>query len=224
MPPKRADKESRRIAEVLERLAEHYPDATCALHHSNAFQLLVATILSAQCTDERVNKVTPGLFRVYPNAAAMANADPAELQEIIRSTGFFRNKSRSLIGASRRIQDAFNGEVPDTMEDLLSLPGVARKTANVVLGTWFGVAGGIVVDTHVKRLSNRLGLAGSKSPDQIEKELMQSVPRNQWIDLAHRLIRHGRSICKAPKPRCLECFLPDVCPYFAEQGPDAAKS
>lgn len=223
MSPKRADKESRRIAEVLERLEEHYPDATCALHHTSAFELLGATILSAQCTDERVNKVTPGLFEVFPDAAAMADADPGELQELIRSTGFFRNKSRSLIGACRRIRDEFGGEVPETMEELLTLPGVARKTANVVLGTWFGVADGIVVDTHVKRLSSRLGLARSKTPDQIEKELMRKVPREQWIDLSHRLIRHGRLICKAAKPRCLDCFLPDVCPYYAESGPGASK-
>ncbi len=223
MSPQRAAKETRRIAEVLERLAEHYPDATCALHHTSAYELLVATILSAQCTDARVNKITPGLFEVYPDAAAMADADPDELQEMIRSSGFFRNKSRSLIGACRRIRDEFGGKVPGTMEELLTLPGVARKTANVVLGTWFGVADGIVVDTHVKRLSNRLGLARSKNPDRIEKELMETVPRAQWIDLSHRLIRHGRLICKAAKPRCLDCFLPDVCPFYSEQGPGASK-
>ena len=217
MSPKRADKEARRVAEVLDRLAEHYPDATCALHHRSAFELLVATILSAQCTDERVNQVTPGLFEAYPDAAAMADADPGQLEESIRSTGFFRNKARSLIGASRRIRDEFGGKVPETMDELLTLPGVARKTANVVLGTWFGIADGIVVDTHVDRLSHRLGLAQGKNAAQIEKELMERIPRDQWIDLSHRLIRHGRMLCKARKPRCPDCFLPDVCPYYAEQ-------
>ncbi len=217
MPSKRAAGKSRRITEILERLADHYPDAACALHHSNAFELLVATILSAQCTDDRVNQVTPGLFEAYPDAAAMADADSDDLQERIRSTGFFRNKTRSLIGASRRIREEFGGRVPDNMKDLLTLPGVARKTANVVLGSWYGIADGVVVDTHVKRLSHRLGLVGSKSPDQIEKELMETVPREQWIDLSHRLIRHGRQICKAQKPKCPECFLPDVCPFYAKQ-------
>ena len=205
------------MAEVLDRLAEHYPDATCALHHRSAFELLVATILSAQCTDERVNQVTPGLFEAYPDAAAMADADPGQLEESIRSTGFFRNKARSLIGASRRIRDAFGGKVPETMDELLTLPGVARKTANVVLGTWYGIADGIVVDTHVDRLSHRLGLAQGKNATQIEQELMERIPRDQWIDLSHRLIRHGRMLCKARKPRCPDCFLPDVCPYYAEQ-------
>lgn len=218
MARRRKGREQERIGEVLERLAEHYPDANCALRHRNAFELLVATILSAQCTDERVNKVTPELFQAFPDAEAMAAADPAELQELIRSTGFFRNKARSLIGASLRIRDDFGGRVPDTMEELLSLPGVARKTANVVLGTWFGIADGVVVDTHVKRLSNRLGFTDSKTPEQIERDLMGVVPRDQWIVLSHRLIRHGRLACKAQKPRCSECFLPDLCPYFAEHG------
>lgn len=201
----------------MERLQQHYPDARCALHHDNAFQLLVATILSAQCTDERVNQVTPQLFRRFPDAQSLACADPDQLQEIIRSTGFFRNKSKSLQGASRILVEQFAGEVPNHMQALLNLPGVARKTANVVLGTAYGKAEGVVVDTHVRRVSQRLGLTRQKQAEKIEMELMKKLPRNRWIDFSHMLIFHGRRICKAQKPRCSQCFLTDLCPWFQEQ-------
>lgn len=213
---KRRDHEQRRVEEIIARLAEHYPSATCALNHNNAYQLLVATILSAQCTDERVNQVTPQLFEKYPDAAALARASEPELQEMIRSTGFFRNKARSLIGAAREIEESFRGEVPREMDQLLKLPGVARKTANVVLGTAFGIPAGVVVDTHVRRLSNRLGLSDSQDPARIEEDLMREVPQDEWIDFAHRLILHGRQICKAKKPQCEQCFLADLCPYYQD--------
>ncbi|GAB4231260.1 MAG: endonuclease III [Acidobacteriota bacterium] len=222
MPKKFPVSEQRRIAEILERLEEEYPDATCALHHENAYQLLVATILSAQCTDERVNQVTPELFRRFPDAKSLAAADPTELEELIRSTGFYRNKAKSLLGCCRRLVEAYGGEVPDRMEDLLTLPGVARKTANVVLGTWFGMPEGIVVDTHVSRIARRLGLADSDDRDRIETELMEKIPREQWIAFAHRLIHHGRRVCKARRPACEKCRLLDLCPYGQEQGKAAA--
>ncbi len=208
--------EERRISEILARLRERYPDATCALHHENAYQLLVATILSAQCTDERVNQVTPELFRRYPTPQHLAGAEPEELEQLIRSTGFFRNKARSLIGCSRRLVEQYGGNVPDTMEDLLTLPGVARKTANVVLSTWFGKAEGIVVDTHVSRLAQRLGLVDASARDDIEKQLMERIPQKEWIPFAYRLILHGRLVCKAKRPNCRECFLADLCPSAAE--------
>lgn len=176
--------------------------------------MLIATILSAQCTDERVNQVTPGLFQRFPDASSMAAADPSELEEIIRSTGFFRNKAKSIIGASQRIHEAFAGSVPSTMEELLTLPGVARKTANVVLGTWFGKAEGVVVDTHVTRLSARLGFSEESDPAKIERDLMLAVPREEWTVFSHRLILHGRRICKAVKPQCPACYLADLCPAF----------
>jgi endonuclease-3 len=203
-----------RLDEILERLDEHFPAAECALRHVNPFELLVATILSAQCTDERVNNVTPLLFERFPDAAALAEADPEELQEIIRSTGFFRNKARSLLGASNKIVEDFDGELPSTMDELLTLPGVARKTANVVLGTGFGIASGVVVDTHVKRISNRLGFTGEKDPVKIERDLMRAVPKEKWIAVAHQLIHFGRQICKSQRPRCNECFLVDLCPFY----------
>lgn len=209
-------KERRRLAEVLRRLAEEYPEATCALHHENAYQLLVSTILSAQCTDARVNMVTPELFRCYPTPAALARARQSDLEKLIRSTGFFRNKAKNLMGASKTLVEQFRGKVPRSMEDLLRLPGVARKTANVVLGTAFGIASGIVVDTHVTRLSQRLGLTREKDPNKIEKDLMGEIPQDQWIDFAHRLIHHGRRICQAQKPKCKQCVLADLCPYFVE--------
>ncbi|MFQ5738630.1 MAG: endonuclease III [Acidobacteriota bacterium] len=215
-PSKKQRKEQARVGELLRLLADEYPDATCALHHRNAYQLLVATILSAQCTDERVNKVTPALFETYPSAPALAEAEEVELQEIIRSTGFFRNKSKSLLGSARGLAANFGGEVPTTMEELLTLPGVARKTANVVLGTAYGIAEGIVVDTHVSRISRRLGLTREKAPPKIEKDLMAQLPRNQWIDFSHRIIHHGRRICKARKPKCPECVLADLCPYYLD--------
>lgn len=217
---RRQSKEEERIAELLNRLKSEYPDAECALFHDDPYQLLVATILSAQCTDERVNKVTPGLFERYPDVENLAGADEEELRELIRSTGFFRNKARNLIGAARRIANEFGGRVPRTMEELLSLPGVARKTANVVLGTAFGIADGVVVDTHVKRLSRRLGLSGHKEPVKIERDLMEKIPMDQWVLFSHRLIHHGRRVCKAQRPRCEQCVLTDLCPYFQSQRGD----
>ena len=205
------------VEQLLDRLKAAHPDAVCALTHEDAFQLLVATILSAQCTDARVNMVTPGLFAKYPDAEAMSGASQEELETIIRSTGFYRNKSKSLRGASQRIVVAFGGAVPRTMDELLSLPGVARKTANVVLGTGYGIADGIVVDTHVARLSRRLGLSRGKSAEEIEQDLMRIVPREEWILLAHLLIFHGRRICEARKPKCDICPVATLCPsapYF----------
>lgn len=201
-----------RIDEIIRRLGLAHPDAECALHHRNAFELLCATILSAQCTDERVNQVTPELFARYPTPEAMAAADRTELEEVIRSTGFFRNKAQSLQEASAAICERFGGEVPQAMDDLLTLRGVARKTANVVRGVCFGLADGVVVDTHVKRLSRRLGLAGSDTPEKIERELMAFVPREAWIDISHLLIFHGRRVCNARKPLCGQCTLADLCP------------
>ena len=205
------------VQQLIDRLKVAHPDAVCALTHEDAFQLLVATILSAQCTDERVNMVTPGLFAKYPDAGAMSAASQEEMETIIRSTGFYRNKSKSLRGASLRIVEAFGGTVPRTMDELLSLPGVARKTSNVVLGTGYGIADGIVVDTHVARLSRRLGLSRGKNAEEIERDLMRIVPREEWILLAHLLIFHGRRICEARKPKCDLCPVATLCPsapYF----------
>ncbi|MDE0072345.1 MAG: endonuclease III [Caldilineaceae bacterium] len=204
------------MSELIRRLRAAHPDAHCALDHENPFQLLVATILSAQCTDERVNQVTPALFARFPTPEAMAAADRAELEELIRTTGFFRNKAKSLQGASALICQNFGGEVPQEMDELISLPGVARKTANVVRGVCFGLADGIVVDTHVKRLSQRLGLTQEKSPEKIEKELMTLIPAEDWIDIAHLLIFHGRRVCNARKPDCANCSLADLCPSAGE--------
>ena len=202
----------RRARRLAKKLAGEYPAAECALRHQNALQLLIATILSAQCTDRRVNLVTPALFARYPDAAAFAAADPLELQERIHSTGFFRNKTRSIIGACRRLRDEYGGEVPDTMDDLLTLPGVARKTANVVLGTWFGKNEGVVVDTHVFRIAHRLGLTPKKNPQHTEKRLMALLPRREWTDFSHRVILHGRQVCSARKPACRGCILERSCP------------
>ena len=210
---KRKNKEERRIAEILKRLDQEYPDADCALKHENPFQLLVATILSAQCTDQRVNMVTPELFKRFPDAGTLARASEDELQSLIRSTGFFRNKSKNLIAAAKKMVERFEGEVPTTMEDLLQLGGVARKTANVVMGTAFGFSSGVVVDTHVRRLSNRLAVSVQKDPTKIEKDLMGCIPEDHWISLSHQLIHHGRQVCKARKPNCRACFLVDLCPY-----------
>ncbi len=212
-------KEARRVFEIIRLLEQEYGEATCALHHDGAYQLLVATILSAQCTDARVNMVTPALFRRYPDARAMAEADLDELQEIIRSTGFFRNKSKSLHGSATKLVDEFDGEVPSNMRDLLKLPGVARKTANVVLGTAYGIASGVVVDTHVGRLSRRLGLTHQKTPVKVEKDLMDMIPRDEWINFAHRLIHHGRRVCQARRPRCEECAFADLCPRVGVTAP-----
>lgn len=203
---------SKRIGPLLALLHEAYPDAECALHHKNAFELLVATILSAQCTDERVNKVTPALFARFPTPAAMASADIGELEDLVRSTGFFRNKAKNIQGAARRIGEAYNGEVPTAMEELLTLPGVARKTANVVRGVCFALADGVVVDTHVKRLAQRLGLTKATTPEKIEQDLMKLVPRTEWINISHLLIFHGRQVCDARKPRCGACTLAELCP------------
>lgn len=212
----------RRAGRITRQLAKDYPGAECALTHESALQLLIATILSAQCTDRRVNQVTPGLFARYPDAAAFAESDPDELETLIHSTGFFRNKARSIRGACRRITEEHRGEVPDTMESLLALPGVARKTANVVLGTWFGKAEGVVVDTHVFRISHRLGLTAGQNPAQTERRLMELLPRPEWIDYSHRVIHHGRAVCLARNPKCRECSLEAMCPRLGVPDPDAA--
>jgi endonuclease-3 len=200
-----------RVRAILEKLDEAYPAVTCALDHESAFQLLISTILSAQCTDVRVNQVTATLYPKYPTPKHFAYANPLELEQDIRPTGFFRNKTKSIIGASRMIVEELGGEVPQTMEVLLTLPGVARKTANVVLGTGFGVASGVVVDTHVQRLSARLDLTRNTDPKKIEQDLMQVIPREKWILFAHQLIWHGRRVCVARKPRCAECNLERIC-------------
>ena len=206
-----AGTDPRRVSKILNGLDKAYPAATCALHHENAFQLLIATILSAQCTDERVNKVTPDLFRKYPTPKDFAVADPRELEQDIRSTGFYRNKTKSILGASKRIVEEFGGKVPRTMEEMLTLSGVARKTANVVLGTAFGIASGVVVDTHVQRISQRLDLTKNKDPKKIEQDLMKAVPKDRWILFSHQLILHGRRVCQARRPKCTECTLEKVC-------------
>jgi endonuclease-3 len=200
-----------RIAEILKRLDARYPGATCALTHHNAWELLVATILSAQCTDVRVNMVTPELFRKYPTPQAMAKVPPEAIEADIRSTGFFRNKSKSITGAAKAIVAEHGGEVPSEMGTLLSLPGVARKTANVVLGTWFRKAEGVVVDTHVYRIARRLELTKNDDARRIEEDLMRVIPREKWIDFAHQLIWHGRKLCLARKPKCVECPLENIC-------------
>jgi len=194
------------------RLTDSYPDAHCALDHRNAFELLAATILSAQCTDVRVNMVTPSLFARYPGAHELANAEQEEVEELIRSTGFFRSKAKNLIGMARALVERHGGEVPRSMAELTALPGVGRKTANVILGNAFGQNDGVVVDTHVARLAHRLGLVTGDDPVKIERKLMELFPREQWTMLSHLLIEHGRRICDARKPRCGECFLADTCP------------
>ena len=200
-----------RIHEILSRLDQLYPDVTCALHHKNAWELLVATILSAQATDVRVNMVTPELFRKYPTVEDFAALKPEQLQPDIRSTGFFRNKSKSVVGAAKKIVSDFGGQVPDAMEKLLTLPGVARKTANVVLGTWFGKNEGVVVDTHVHRIARRLELTRNDDPKNIEQDLMKIIPREKWTLFAHQLIWHGRKLCMARSPKCAECPLENIC-------------
>jgi endonuclease-3 len=201
-----------RARRVTGKLARDYADAECALVHTSALELLVATILSAQCTDVRVNLVTKELFKKYRTAKDYAEAAPGALEQEIRSTGFFRNKSKSLRGAGAVLVEKFGGEVPSTIEELLELPGVARKTANVVLGTWFRKATGVVVDTHVRRLSQRLGLTKQEDPEKIERELMEALPREEWINFSHRLIWHGRKVCSARKPKCDQCTLASCCP------------
>jgi endonuclease III len=205
----------KQAAEVIKRLKKAYPDAHCALVHSSAFELLIATILSAQCTDERVNIVTATLFRKYPTPQDFIDVSQADLEKDIHSTGFFRNKSKNIKAACQRIVEVYGGRVPQTMEDLLTLGGVARKTANVVLGNAFGIASGVVVDTHVSRLSHRLGLSVEKTAEKIERDLEQLVPRKHWIMFPHWLITHGRQICNARKPLCGKCVLANICPYRA---------
>ncbi|MGH9382393.1 MAG: endonuclease III [Thermoanaerobaculia bacterium] len=217
LTPAQARRESRRARrrrseEILARLEGEYPDAHCALDHHNPFELTVATILSAQCTDERVNQVTPELLRRYPDAAAMAGAPLASLEELIRPTGFFRNKARSLKGLAQAVMAEHGGRVPDTMEALTALPGVGRKTANVVLGNAFGKNVGVVVDTHVGRLSRRLTLTEESAPDKVERDLMDLLPQQSWTLWSHLLIFHGRQVCKARKPLCGQCVLVDLCP------------
>jgi endonuclease III len=200
-----------RIAKIIAGLQKAYPSATCALVHSNVWELLVATILSAQCTDARVNMVTPTLFRRFPTPAAMAKAPMPEIEDLIRTTGFFRNKAKSISGAARGIVERFGGKVPQTMAELLTLPGVARKTGNVVLGVAYNVAEGIVVDTHVLRLSRRLELTLNTEPKKVEQDLVKIIPRDHWIDFSHELILHGRAICIARKPRCADCTIEPGC-------------
>ena len=209
--PRRDPLAPERIVAILERLAEAYPSAECALHHRNAWELMVATILSAQCTDARVNMVTPGLFKKFPTPADFAHAPLVEIEEQIRSTGFYHNKAKSLNGAARRLITEYSGKVPETMEELLTVPGVARKTANVVLGVAFRKAVGVVVDTHVLRLSRRLELTKATEPIQVEKDLMKIIPQDHWIAFSHEMIHHGRQVCIARKPRCIDCTLEPLC-------------
>jgi endonuclease-3 len=199
------------VREILERLEATYPNVKCALHHNSAWELLVATILSAQCTDVRVNMVTPVLFAKYPTPEDFAALKPEELEPDIRSTGFFRNKAKSIVGAAKKIVSDFGGKVPDTMDELLTIPGAARKTANVVLGSWFGKNVGVVVDTHVLRISRRLELTKNNEPVKIEQDLMKIIPQEHWTDFSHEVIHHGRAICVARAPRCAECPLENIC-------------
>jgi endonuclease-3 len=217
--PKKAAKRSRtvrplapeRIRAILDALRKAYPDAVCALIHHNAWELTVATILSAQTTDAGVNQVTPELFRVFPTPQALAEAQPAAVEEIIRRTGFYRNKAKSILGAAKVVVERFGGEVPQTMDEMLELPGVARKTANVVLGSWFGIPSGVVVDTHVLRLSRRLELTRNDDPVKVELDLQKIIPKDRWIDFSHELIHHGRRVCVARKPQCEQCALETMC-------------
>lgn len=208
-----AAKEQRRLAAaIVRRLAKEYADATCALDYQTPFQLLIATILSAQCTDERVNIVTKGLFAQYPDAAALANAPPKTVERLIQSAGFFRMKAKNIIGCSQKLVELHGGEVPRELDKLVVLPGVGRKTANVVLGTAYGIPTGVVVDTHVTRLTRRLGLTTNTDAIKIERDLMQCLKEDEWIDFSHRLIHHGRRICKARTPLCSQCVLLSLCP------------
>ena len=206
-----AGTDPKRVAAILAGLDAAYPGATCELNYSNVFQLLIATILSAQCTDVRVNQVTKELFKKYTKPEDFAYASPADIEKEIRPTGFFRNKTKSIMGASKGLIEKFGGEVPRTMEEILTLPGVARKTGNVVLGTAYGIASGVVVDTHVIRLSQRLDLARNDDPKKIEQDLMKVIPENRWIKFSHQLIWHGRRVCAARKPKCTECNLESLC-------------
>src|SRR5258705_9634707 len=206
------DELKKRVREIIRRLKRAYPDARCSLNHTNAFELLIATILSAQCTDERVNIVTADLFRKYRKPEDFLKVSATELENEIRTTGFFRNKTKSIQGTAKVLTEQYGGSVPQTMEELLELPGVARKTANVVLGNAFEIKEGVVVDTHVSRLSRRLGLSQHKTPEKIEHDLVEIVPRKDWVIFPHLLIAHGRKICKARNPLCAECVLEKLCP------------
>jgi endonuclease III len=209
--PKTAAERQARVTEILRRLDKMYPNVTCALTHHNPWELLVATILSAQCTDKRVNEVTPGLFKKYPTPADFAAVKPEVLAQDIRSTGFFNNKSKSIVGAAKKVTSEFGGAVPRTMEELLTVPGAARKTANVVLGTAYGIAAGVVVDTHVTRVSRRLDLTRQSDPVKIERDLMKIIPEKKWILFSHQIIHHGRALCVARNPKCVECLLEPIC-------------
>ncbi len=225
MPRKKpSDEPKLQARQVVRGLAQLYPDSTCALVHKNVYELLVATILSAQCTDVRVNMVTPALFARYPDAPSLAKAEQAELENLIRSTGFFRAKAKSLIAMATQVVAEHKGQIPRDLESLTKLRGVGRKTANVVLGTAFGIASGIVVDTHVKRLSYRLGLTSSKVPEKIERDLIAIIPRKEWVNLSHRLIEHGRKVCAAQKPKCDICGLNPICPKKGVKSPPAQTS
>ncbi len=209
--PSNAEERKKRISLILRRLNRDYPDVECALRHTSAWELLAATILSAQCTDVRVNIVTPDLFRAYPTVADMAVAAQPDVEQLVKTTGFFRNKAKSLIGAAKGIVERFNGEVPQTMDEILTLPGVARKTGNVVLGVWYKKATGVVVDTHVGRIAKRLDLTKNDDPKKVEQDLMQALPRKRWILFSHQVIHHGRAVCAARKPKCDACSLYDLC-------------
>jgi endonuclease III len=209
--PKTAAERAARVKKILVTLDKMYPGVTCALHHSSPWELLVATILSAQCTDKRVNMVTPGLFKKYPTIQDFANVSQDELAQDIRSTGFFNNKARSVIGAAKKVLGDFGGEIPQDIDKLLTVPGAARKTANVVLGTAFGIASGVVVDTHVQRISHRLDLTKETEPVKIERDLMKIIPKERWILFSHQIIHHGRALCVARNPKCAECMLNPLC-------------
>jgi len=215
--PKSAAERKARVAEILARLERMYPEATCALLHRNPWELLVATILSAQCTDKRVNEVTPGLFLKYPTPHDLAAVRPEVLADDIRSTGFFNNKAKSIVGAAQRVTGEFHGVVPKTMEEMLTIPGAARKTANVVLGTAYGIASGIVVDTHVSRISQRLDMTKNVDPVKIEQDLVKIIPRDRWIKFSHQIILHGRAVCVARGPKCGTCDLNSLC-YAADKS------
>jgi endonuclease-3 len=212
MSGEKSSEEKKRARKIVSRLKKNYPEARCSLNHTSPLELLVATILSAQCTDERVNIVTADLFRKYRRAEDYTRVAQEELEQDIRSTGFFRNKAKAIQGACKLITERYGGRVPETMEELLELPGVARKTANVVLGNAYCIASGVVVDTHVSRLSQRLGLTREVQPEKIERDLCELIPQQEWIDFSHLLIAHGRAVCKARTPLCSECFLLDLCP------------
>ena len=211
VPSSRGDLAPERVAEILQKLDEAYPEAECALTHRTPWELLVATILSAQTTDVRVNMVTPELFKRFPTPAAMAKAKLPELEQLIRTTGFFRNKAKSIQGAAKKITEEFGGKVPQTLAELITIPGAARKTANVVLGVSFGLAEGVVVDTHVFRIAHRLGLAKGDTAEKVEQELMKVLPRDRWISFSHQVIHHGRQVCMARNPKCDKCNLEQLC-------------